>query len=87
MDLRGFYKTIREIEGRIREEEVVVISRKTEEGGRGGVMMDVPRGVAARLVAEQKVDLASEEEAAEFRAGVERKWKERMDGAAYGRQS
>jgi hypothetical protein len=75
MDLRAYYQKIRRIEAGIAEAAVVVISRETSDGGRAGVMTDVPRGVAARLIADEKAELASAEEAAEFRASVEKKWK------------
>src|ERR1700683_2438640 len=76
MDLRAFYRTIREIETGISEESVVIISRETPEGGRAGVRTDVPRGVAARLIAEDKAELAKPEAAAKVRAegGARVKW-------------
>jgi len=75
MDLRAYYQKIRRIEAGIVEEDVVVVSRETSDGGRAGVLTDVPRSVAARLIADEKVELASAEAAAEFRAAVETKWK------------
>jgi hypothetical protein len=75
MDLRKFYQRIRGIEEDVHEEFAVIVSRATPDGGRAGVRNDVPRALAARMVAEEKADLATAEEAAEFRAEVERKWK------------
>ena len=75
MDLKRYYARIREIEAEIHEESAVIASRATPDGGRAGVKSEVPRGVAARLIAEDKADLASEEEAAEYRAALEKKWK------------
>ncbi len=75
MDLRAFYQTIRQIAAEIAEEAAVVISRETSDGGRAGVKTEVPRDVAARLIAEGKADLAGPEEAAEFRAAAEERWK------------
>ncbi|HLX44667.1 MAG TPA: hypothetical protein VKR43_14575 [Bryobacteraceae bacterium] len=75
MDLRAYYQKIRRIEAGISEAAVVVVSRETSDGGRAGVFTDVPRSVAARMIADEKADLASEEDAAEFRASVETKWK------------
>ncbi len=75
MDLKKYYARIRAIEEEIHEESVVIVSRATPDGGRAGVKNEAPRGVAARLIAEEKADLASEEEAAEYRALVEKKWK------------
>jgi hypothetical protein len=75
MDLRAYYQKIRKIEASIPEPVVVIISRETPDGGKAGVRSDVARLVAARLVAEEKAELASPEETAQFRAEVEEKWK------------
>jgi hypothetical protein len=75
MDLRVYYQKIRKIEADIREPDVVIVSRETPDGGKPGVRSDVPRSVAARLIAEEKADLASPDEARQFREEVEAKWK------------
>jgi hypothetical protein len=72
MDLRTYYQTIRKIAAGITEEAAVVISRETSDGGRAGVKTEVPRALAAQLMVEGKADLASPEEAAEFRAAADR---------------
>ena len=75
MDLRAYYRKLRGVEAELREDSVVMISRETSDGGRAGVKSDVPRALAARLVVDEKADLATPEEAAAFRAEVESKWK------------
>jgi hypothetical protein len=75
MDLRAYYQNIRKIEAEIRENSVVVVSLETPDGGRAGVRTEVSRGVAARLITDGKAELAKDEDAAKFRAEVERKWK------------
>jgi hypothetical protein len=75
MDLRAYYRKLRAIEADLGEDSVVMISRETSDGGRAGVRIDVPRALAARLVVDEKADLATHEEAAEFRAAVEMRWK------------
>src|SRR6266852_9444897 len=75
MDLRAYYQKIRKIEGDITDPVVVIISRETPDGGRPGIRSDVSRAVAARLVAEEKAELASPEEAAQFRSEVEARWR------------
>jgi hypothetical protein len=75
MDLRAYYRKLRSIEAELREDSVVIISRETTDGGRAGVKSDVPRALGARLMVDEKADLATPEEAAEFRAEVEGKWK------------
>ena len=64
MDLRIYYQTIRRIEAEIPEDSVVVVSLETSDGGRPGVRTEVPRAVAARLIVDQKAELASAEAAA-----------------------
>jgi len=51
------------------------VSRETPDGGRAGVKTQVPRALAARMIVEEKADLATPEEAEEFRASTEAKWK------------
>lgn len=67
MDLRAYYRTIREIEAGIPGECAVIVSRATPDGGREGVLTEAPRTVAARLIAEGAATLASIEQAAAFR--------------------
>jgi hypothetical protein len=82
MDLRVYYQKIRKIEAGITEPFVVVVSRETPDGGKPGVKADVSRSVAARLVAEEKAELATPEEAAQFRADTESAWKASQQEAA-----
>jgi len=70
MDLKVFYRRLREIEASIPEAHAVVVSKETPDGGREGVRTEVPRAVAARMAAEGKARLATAEEAAEFRGQV-----------------
>ena len=72
MDLRAYYKKIREFESTIDEADVVVVSHATRDGGRDGVRTEVPRGVAARMLADGQVRLATEEESSEFRNDTRR---------------
>jgi len=72
MDLRAYYQTIRRIESEIEEVSAVIVSL---DGSR--TKTEVPRAVAARMIAEGKAELADAEDAAEFRAGVEARWKAR----------
>ena len=75
MDLRAYYQKIRSIEADISDPEVVIVSRVTPDGGIPGAKADVPRAVAARLIAEEKAALASPEEAARYRSEVAAMWK------------
>lgn len=66
MDLRSYYLKIREAEQELTGEYPVVVSLKTPEGGKEGVRTEVPRGIAAKLIAEGRARTATTEEAAEF---------------------
>ncbi|MEI9814977.1 MAG: hypothetical protein WDO18_21070 [Acidobacteriota bacterium] len=57
MDLREYYRKLHEIEAKIAEPFVMVISRKTSDGGRAGRRTQVPRDVAAKLIVDGKADL------------------------------
>ena len=76
MDLLAYYEKIRKIEALIETVFAVVTSRTTPDGGQAGVKTELPRALAARLIAEGKADLANPEEAAQFQAATETKWKE-----------
>jgi hypothetical protein len=67
MDLRAYYQKIRKIEAGIAGAYAVVVSRDTPDGGRRGVKSDVPRSLAARLIADGKADLAEDQNAADRR--------------------
>jgi hypothetical protein len=67
MDLRAYYQKIRKIEAGIAGAFAVVVSRNTADGGRKGVKNVVPRSLAARLIADEKVDLAEDQHVADRR--------------------
>lgn len=76
MDLRAYYEKVRTIEAMIDAVFAVVISRDTPDGGRAGVKAELPRAVAARLIADGKAELATPEETAQHQAQAEAKWRE-----------
>jgi hypothetical protein len=83
MDLKKYYRKIREVEAAIDEEFPVVKSLPTEAGGRAGRLTETTKHVAARMVVDGVAELASSEEAAEFRRLAEeirRKEEERRRG-------
>ena len=79
MDLRAFYQKIRKIESTINDPDVVIVSRETPDGGKAGVRTAVPRRLAARLIAEEKADLATPEQTAQFREETELTWKKAQE--------
>jgi hypothetical protein len=66
MDLKVYYQKIRQLEASLKEESVVTVSLETPDGGRAGVLTEVPRRIAAQLVVEGKARLATPEESKEF---------------------
>ena len=70
MDLRSYYKKVREAEATLKGNEVVLVSLATSEGGKEGVLTEAPRGVAAKQIAEARARVATETEAEEFREGL-----------------
>lgn len=66
MDLRQFYQKIMTFEESIKSDEVVVVSNETPDGGKAGVKSEVKRSHAARMLAEGRVRLATEEESQLF---------------------
>lgn len=70
MDLKVYYRKMREIEAGLPEGDVVVASLETPDGGREGVFNEVSRSLAAKLLVEAKARLASDDEAAAFKKSV-----------------
>ena len=67
MDLKVYYRKLREIEKGIGEEFVVVKSLATPDGGVEGRLTEVPRAVAARMLLDGLAELAGDPEAEAFR--------------------
>jgi len=83
MDLRAYYKKVREVEATIPSDHVVLVSLATPEGGKPGIRTEAPRAIAAKLIAEGRARLANQQEAEEFRAANrEAKEKYEQDEAA-----
>ncbi|MGA2711983.1 MAG: hypothetical protein ABSG41_02670 [Bryobacteraceae bacterium] len=67
MDLRTYYSKVRDAEATLAGEHFVMVSLATSEGGKEGVLTQVPRSIAAKLIAETRARVANEAEAQEFR--------------------
>lgn len=61
MDVRQYYRKLREIEAGITDEFVRVISLETSDGGKAGVVSEVTREHAAKLLVEGRVAIATED--------------------------
>jgi len=68
MDLRAYYKKLKEVESTLEGESVVLVSLPTAEGGKGDVRTEAPRAVAAKMIAEGRARVATEEETQAFHA-------------------
>jgi hypothetical protein len=66
MDLKQYFKKVREIEASIKEPYVLVSSLETPDGGKAGVISEVTRAVAATIIAEGRAALTTEEEAIRY---------------------
>lgn len=67
MDLRAYYRKIRQIEAELVDADVVVVSYETQDGGKAGVTSEVTKRIAAKLLVEGRARLATPEESAEYR--------------------
>jgi hypothetical protein len=68
MDLTAYYQKIRATEATITDAYPVVVSLATADGGKPGVLTEVTREIAAKMIVEGEVGLASSADAAAFRA-------------------
>lgn len=66
MDVKTYYQRIREMEATIATPYTVVMSLPTEDGGKRGVLVEVPRHLAAKMIVEGSAEIAPEQQAAQF---------------------
>ena len=71
MDLKKYYRRIREIEAALEDEFPVLKSLATEAGGLSGKFTETTKSVAARMVVDGVAEIASAAEADEFRRVAE----------------
>lgn len=67
MDLRQYFRKMREVEATLSDPYLIVSSLETADGGKSGTISEVPRAVAAQLIVEGRAVLASEAEKEQFR--------------------
>ena len=60
MDVKQYYRKLREIEATLTEQDVLVVSLETSDGGKAGRVSEVPRHVAAKMMLEGRAVLADE---------------------------
>jgi len=73
MNLKDYYRDVTAQEAAIEEPFVLVISLPTPNGGRAGVVSEVNRPTAARLIVDKQARLASAEEVEKLRSEREEK--------------
>ena len=66
MDLKAYYRRIRELERGFETDHATVVSLETPDGGKAGVKTEVPSHVAARMIVEGRARAATEQEIKEF---------------------
>ena len=62
MDLRAYYKRVREIESEFSSPFVVTVSLETPDGGKPGVLTEVAKLTAAKHIAEGRARIATADE-------------------------
>jgi hypothetical protein len=60
VDVRIYYQKIRDVEAKIPQSSVKVISLQTPDGGKAGLITEVPRRVAAKMVVDGTAKIAAD---------------------------
>lgn len=67
MDLRQYFRKMREVEATLPDQYPIISSLETADGGKSGTISEVPRVIAAQLIVEGRAVLATETEQERFR--------------------
>jgi len=67
MDVKQYFRKVREMETALLEEYPIVVSLETSDGGKPGVISEVSRFNAAKMIVEGCAVLANEQEKQQFR--------------------
>ncbi len=62
MDVKQYYRKLREIETTMSEPYALVVSLETSDGGKAGMVSEVSREMAARTIVEGRGVIANEQE-------------------------
>lgn len=68
MDLKQYFRKMREIESTLSEPFVLIVSLDTPDGGKAGMVTEVSRLSAAKMIIEGRAVLANESERETYRA-------------------
>jgi|SRR5438270_11745956 len=67
MDLRRYFRKLREVESELTEQYPMVVSLETPDGGKPGLVSEVARETAAKMIVEGKAAVASESDREAYR--------------------
>ena len=66
MDLKHYFRKLREIEAGISTANTFVVSLETSDGGKAGIVTEVKREIAAKMIVEGRAVLAGGDEKQAF---------------------
>src|SRR3954451_18084887 len=66
MDVKQYFRKVREIESSLPDTYALVMSLETPDGGRAGLLSEEPRAIAAKMIAEGRALIATEEQRTHF---------------------
>src|SRR5579859_6729399 len=67
MDLKSYYHKVRTVSSGLSDEFPVVVSLETPDGGKPGILTEVSRHLAAKMIVDGSVRVARAEEADAYR--------------------
>lgn len=82
MDLKAYYRKIRQAENELPQGDQLMVSLPTPDGGKAGVVSEVPREIASRMIVESKARRATAEETKAYREQLEARLAEIEEAAA-----
>jgi hypothetical protein len=82
MDVKTYYQRIRDMEATIATPYTVVISQSTDDGGKKGVLTEVSRHLAAKMVVEGSATFTPADQVAAFQQAKESAYKAAQEAAA-----
>ena len=66
MDLKQYFKKIKDIEESIKDEYPLIVSLETADGGKAGTVVEVSRREAAKSIVENRAVLANDEQRIDY---------------------
>lgn len=67
MDLKQYFRKFREVEASLTDRYQLIVSMETPDGGKPGLISEVCREVAAKMIIEGRAALATEKDAKAYR--------------------